>query len=111
MFLLKNNQIPKGLIPLEILFYQNDIHVKSYSMQPQLEEVEYCNIGYEENPKFIKLSKYLPHEYKQKYIDMIKEYVDVFAWSYEDLKTYDTSVIQHKIPLNPSIKTFKQKLG
>jgi hypothetical protein len=66
MLLLKNNQIPKGLIPLERLFDQNDIHVKSSSVQPQLEEVEDCNIGSEEKPKFIKLSKYLPHEYKHR---------------------------------------------
>jgi hypothetical protein len=29
MLLLKNNQIPKGLIPLEMLFDQNDIPLKS----------------------------------------------------------------------------------
>ena len=36
--------------------------------------------------------------------------MDIFAWSYEDLKTYDTSIIQHKIPLNPNTKPFRQKL-
>jgi hypothetical protein len=34
----------------------------------------------------------------------------VFAWTYKDLKTYDTSVIEHKIPLNEEAKPFKQKL-
>jgi hypothetical protein len=34
----------------------------------------------------------------------------VFAWTYEDLKTYDTSVIQHKIPLKEEAKPFRQKL-
>jgi hypothetical protein len=41
---------------------------------------------------------------------MLKEYVDVFSWSYEDLETYYTNIIQHKIPLKPGIKPFKQKL-
>ena len=36
--------------------------------------------------------------------------MDIFAWSYHDLKTYDTSIIQHKIPLKPNTKPFKQKL-
>ena len=40
----------------------------------------------------IKLSKSLPQEEKVKYIDLLKEYQDVFAWSYEDLKAYDTQV-------------------
>ena len=28
----------------------------------------------------------------------MKQYSDVFAWSYDDLKVYDTSVIRHTIP-------------
>jgi hypothetical protein len=58
MLLLKNNEIPKNLIPLERLFDHNDIPLKP-SLQPQLDEVEYCNNGTERNPKFVKLSKYL----------------------------------------------------
>jgi hypothetical protein len=34
----------------------------------------------------------------------------VFAWSYEDLKTYDTNIIQHRIPLKVGSKPFRQKL-
>ena len=36
--------------------------------------------------------------------------MDIFAWSYHDLKTYDTSIIQQKIPLKPNTKPFKHKL-
>jgi hypothetical protein len=61
MLLLKNNEIPKGFIPLERPFDQNDIHLKS-SLQPRPKEVEDCNIGSKETPKFVKLSKYLPIE-------------------------------------------------
>jgi hypothetical protein len=44
MLVLKNNQIPKGLIPLERLFNQDDIPSKS-TLQPQPEEVEDSDIG------------------------------------------------------------------
>jgi hypothetical protein len=37
MLLLKNNQIPKGLIPLERILDKNDIPLKS-NFQPQPEE-------------------------------------------------------------------------
>ena len=40
----------------------------------------------------------------------MKNYVYVFAWSYEDLKEYDTSIIQHTIPIKPREKPFRQKL-
>jgi hypothetical protein len=40
----------------------------------------------------------------------LREFSDVFAWTYKYLKTYDTSVIEHKIPLKEAAKPFKQKL-
>jgi ribonuclease HI len=109
MLVLKNNQIPKGLIPLERLFNKDDIPSKT-TLQPQPEEVEDCNIGTVDNPRMVKLSKFLSEGNKNKYIELLKKYKDVFAWSYEDFKTYDTSVIEHKIPLKPGVKPFKKKL-
>ena len=41
---------------------------------------------------------------------MMKEFSDIFSWEYSDLKTYDTSIIQHKIPLGKEIVPFKKKL-
>jgi hypothetical protein len=78
MLVLKNNDIPKGIIPLERLFDHDDIPLKS-TLQPQLEEVEYCNIGTKETPKLVKISKYLPPEMKRKYAKLIKKYKDVFS--------------------------------
>jgi hypothetical protein len=63
------------------------------------EDVEYCNIGTEENPKIINFLKILSLEVKQDYIKIMKDFPDVFAWSYDDLKVYDSKVIHHIIPL------------
>jgi hypothetical protein len=103
---LKSNQIPKGLIPLERLFDQNNMPLKS-TLQPQLEEVEDCDVGTTREPRIVKLSKYLPPEIKRKYKDLLGRYKDVFAWSYDELRTYDTSMIEHKIPLKPGVKPFR----
>jgi hypothetical protein len=32
------------------------------------------------------------------------------VWTYEDLKTYDTRIIQHVIPIKEGVKPFQQKL-
>jgi len=40
----------------------------------------------------------------------MKEFLDVFSWSYEDLKVYDTNIIQHTIPFKEDQKPFKRKL-
>jgi hypothetical protein len=44
------------------------------------------------------------------YVSLIKRFVDIFAWSYEDLKTFDTNIIQHKIPMKVGSKPFRQKV-
>jgi hypothetical protein len=69
-----------------------------------------CNIGIETKPKFIKLSSSLTREQRDKYVDILKKFVDVFAWTYEDLRTYDTTVIEHKIPLKEEAQPFRKKL-
>ena len=55
----------------------------------------------------VKISKALTAEQRNRYIKLLKEYANVFAWSYEDLKTYDTGIIQHKIPLKLNVKPFR----
>jgi hypothetical protein len=41
---------------------------------------------------------------------LFKEYKDAFRWRYEDLKTYDTNIIQHVTPLKEDAKPFQQKI-
>jgi adenylate cyclase class IV len=62
---LKNNVLPRGLVPLEDLFDFNDV-AKKPKIEASIKEVEDCNIGIEENPKMVKLSKSLPLEQKKK---------------------------------------------
>ena len=56
-----------------------------------------CNIGIERDPKVIKISKNLTKGSKERYIKLMKEFYDVFSWTYDDLKVYDPGVIQHTI--------------
>jgi hypothetical protein len=106
---IKNNTIPKVLVPLKQLFDNNDV-ARSPKITANDGDVEDCNIGTQEDPKTIKLSKILSPEVKQRYINLMKYFLDVFFWSYEDLKVYDTKITQHVIPLKEYHKYFKQKL-
>jgi hypothetical protein len=106
---LPKNYIPRGLVPLERLFDQNDV-----PYQPDRKEkdptVQEHNIGGKGQPKFINLSSKLTTDEKSKYCSVFKEFSDVFAWKYSDLKTYDPDIIQHKIPLEKDTVPFKKKL-
>jgi hypothetical protein len=106
---LKSNVLPRGLVPLEDLFDSDDV-AKKPKIEAHGQEVEDCNIETNEKPRMVKLSKSLPPEQNLKYIELFKEYSDVFAWGYEDLKAYDTNIIQHRIPIKEDQKPFRQKL-
>ncbi|XP_050890237.1 uncharacterized protein LOC127095610, partial [Lathyrus oleraceus] len=41
---------------------------------------------------------------------LLHEYVDVFAWSYQDMPGLDTDIVVHKLPLQPDCPPVKQKL-
>jgi ribonuclease HI len=106
---LPSNHILKGLIPLERFFYGNDVAVKGRISGDDANMTE-CNIGTPEEPKLVKLSRSLTEEQRVGYTEFLREFFYVFAWTCEDLKTYDTSVIEHKIPLKEEARPFKQKL-
>jgi hypothetical protein len=86
VFHLKSNVFPSGLVLLEDLFDFNDV-AKKPKIEASGKEVEDINIGTEEKPRIVKISKSLPPEQKLKYIEIFKEYEDVLAWGYEDLKS------------------------
>jgi hypothetical protein len=106
---LPRNYILKVLIPLERLFDGNDVAVKGRVSSDDADMAK-CNIGTPEEPRFVNFSRSLTKEQRAEYTKLLRELADVFTWTYEDLKTYDTSVIEHKIPLKEEAKPFKKKI-
>ena len=60
---------------------------------------ELVNLGTEDKPQNVNLGIGLAPEEKLAYIHLLRQYKNVFAWNYDELKTYDTSIIQHTIPM------------
>jgi ribonuclease HI len=106
---LSTNRIPKGLVPLEKLFDHNDASIKLEKKEEDSDVFQF-NVANEENPKYVNLASHLTNKHKYEYGDLLKEFSDIFAWKYSDLKTYNTKIIKHKIPLNKDTKPFRQKL-
>ena len=96
-------------MPLEILFDKNDVPLQPGKVVEE-NQVEDLNLGTGADPKIVKLSRKIPGEYKKLYQKLFQSYQDVFAWSYQDLKTFDVNIMQHKIPLKADAKPHKQKL-
>jgi hypothetical protein len=52
----------------------------------------------------------LSKEQRDEYINLLKEFVDVFSWKYEYLRTYDIDIIEHKIPFKEETNPFRKNL-
>jgi hypothetical protein len=44
------------------------------------------------------------------YIALFDEYIDVFSWAYDNLKSYDKTIFQRIIPLREDAKSVKKKI-
>jgi len=75
---LPNNHIPKGLVPLEKLFDQNDVPHKIAQKEDQ-SIVHRHNIGSPDHTKYINLSTHLSISQSFEYCTLMKQFVDVFA--------------------------------
>ena len=61
----------------------------------------------------IKNGKCTSEKERNDLVNLVKEYRDVFAFTYDELKSYREDVFQHTIPLKQDIKEvipFRQKL-
>jgi hypothetical protein len=97
------------MVPIARIFYHNDVHVKLPNPEKEAEVIDY-NLGTVANPKHVKLSKFSSTKYRAKCEEFLKEFIDIFSWKYEDLRTFDETIIQHKIHLKKNVERFKHKL-
>ena len=65
------------------------------------------NIGTNKDPMLIKIGKGTSKKERNNLINLIKEYRDVLAFSYDELKAYRKDVFQHTIPLTEEAKGVK----
>ena len=80
------------------------------SIQPHEEPVESVNLGTEEDKKEVKIGANLELSVKQRLIQMLHDYVEIFAWSYEDMPGLDTDIVVHRLPTKEDCPPVKQKV-
>ena len=77
---------------------------------PHQEVTEAINLGIEEERREVKIETTLSPTIKERLIDLLREYSDVFAWSYQDMPGLDTDIVVHRLPLREECAPIKQKL-
>ena len=68
-------------------------------IQPHEELLDTINLGTEEGKKEIKVGANLEPSVKERLIQLLHDYVEIFAWSYEDMSGLDTDIVAHHLPM------------
>ena len=108
----EENSIPKPVVKLKDLYDIKDRFkpVTNTNLQSSTIRFELINLGTEQKPQNVNLGLGLFVEERIAFIRLLRKNKHVFAWKYDDLKTYDTSIIQHTIPMLSEQKLVQQKL-
>jgi hypothetical protein len=106
------NSIPRSVVTLEKFYdlhdkFRGTVNCKNNSSSLIYEMV---NLGTKDNPQNINLGKGCFEHERSTFINLFKEFKEVFAWMYDDLKTFDPNIIQHVIPMKPQTQPFQHKL-
>ena len=98
----EDEEIPDEISPL--------LQQEERAIQPYKEPIEVINLGSKEDRKEVKIGALLSPLVKESLIKLLKEFPDVFAWSYQDMPGLDTDIVEHHLPLKPECPPVKQKL-
>ena len=73
---------------------------ESEGSKPNIEERKVINLVEEgEKEKPIKIRVNFPKDMKDELIVLLKEFKEIFAWSYQDMPALDIEIFVHRIPI------------
>ena len=72
--------------------------------------IEFIDFRALDQPREIRIDSLLSPDERSRLIDLLRSYLDVFAWSYEDMPGLDPTIVQHYLPILPHARPVKQKL-
>jgi hypothetical protein len=70
-----------------------------------LEEID---IGDGVTPRPIFVNKNLSDDYKNNLVELLREYVDCFAWNYQEMSGLSRDLVEHWLPIKTGFRPFKQ---
>ena len=104
-----SNVIPKSVIGLEKFYDLQYKFKQTTNCKTQSSTLNYApiNLGIEHAPRFINLRIHCSHDERRGFIKLCGEFKDVFSWTYNELGTFDTTVMHHNIPMKPELNPYQ----
>ena len=88
-------------LPLEMLRL---LTMEDKQILPHQEVTKLVNLGTDNEKKEVKIGSSLDSSAKKEIMDLLKEYADIFAWSYQDMPRLSTEIVEHQLPMRPECK-------
>ncbi|RDX72856.1 hypothetical protein CR513_47600, partial [Mucuna pruriens] len=79
-------------------------------LQSSNKKLEIINLEKGEETREIRISKIIPSDSKKRLTKLLREYKDIFAWTYRDMPGLDTAIVEHRLPLIPNAIPVRQQL-
>ncbi|RDX79701.1 hypothetical protein CR513_39842, partial [Mucuna pruriens] len=73
-------------------------------------DLENINLGEGIEGREVRIGKQVPPDLRIKLAKLLKEYADIFSWSYQDMPGLDREIVEHKLPLLPGSTLIRQQL-
>ncbi|KAA0061113.1 ty3-gypsy retrotransposon protein [Cucumis melo var. makuwa] len=97
---------------LEIEIPEEDAEDAPHSLedggQSAVDKLKEVNLGTIEEPHPTFISASLSSEEEGKYMSLLTEYKDIFAWSYKEMPGFDPKVAVHHLAIKPGYRPIKQ---
>ena len=73
-----------------------------------MDELKEVNLGIVDNPRPTFINANLSPEEEANYIELLMEYRDIFAWSYDEMLGLDPMVVVHQLKVKNMARLVKQ---
>jgi hypothetical protein len=78
---------------------------RGFMSADKLEEID---IGNGDKPRTTFINANLESGFREELIKLLKEYKDCFAWDYSEMPGLDRSIVEHRLPIKPGFRPYKQ---
>nr|GLL42125.1 uncharacterized protein LOC109150426 [Ipomoea trifida] len=94
--------------PIEGEDVEDAPHELEEGVRATIDELKEVDLGTPENPRHIFISTLLSNEDEEIYVTLLKEYIDVFAWTYKEMPRLDPKVAVHRRAVKKACRPVKQ---
>ena len=87
--------------------FDHDLDPIDERVSPATGDVETIDFDTEDQPRELEIGSPLSTDERYRLIHLLRSYLDVFVWSYEDMYGLNPSIIQHHLPILPHARSIK----